>query len=101
MWPCNCPDGISRRLADIAESLNHLHGKVDRIMSDQDTVNAAAAQIEQDVAEQNTALAAIQAEIAALQQANPAIDFTALNQAVADLGTATSAEQAVVPPPAG
>ena len=81
--------------------LNIINEKADLIMSTQDEVNAAAQQIEADVAAENTALAAIQAEIASLQAQNPALDLSALNQAVTDLGTATAAEQAVVPPPAG
>lgn len=82
----------------LAQQLDLLLEKVDILMSDQDQLNAEAQQIEADVAAENTALAAIQAEIAKLQAGNPALDFTALNQAVADLGTATAAEQAVVPP---
>lgn len=85
---------------DLQLQLDAIAAKVDILMSEQDQVNAAAQQIEADVAAENTALTAIQAEIAALQAGNPAVDFTALNTAVADLGTATAAEQAVVPPPA-
>jgi cell division protein FtsB len=85
----------------ILTAISLLAARMDILMTDQDQVNAAAQQIEADVAAENTALTAIEAEIAALKAGNPAIDFTGLNQAVADLGTATAAEQAVVPPPAG
>ena len=82
----------------LQQQLDRIETKVDLMSSQQDEVNAAAQQIEADVAAENTALAAIQAEIATLQAGNPALDLTGLNQAVADLGTATAAEQAVVPP---
>ncbi len=83
---------------DLQLQLDAIAAKVDILMSEQDQVNAAAQQIEADVAAENTALTAIQAEIAALQAGNPAVDFTSLNQAVADLGSAAAAEEAVVPP---
>ena len=82
----------------LQQQLDRIETKVDLMSSQQDEVNAAAQQIETDVAAENTALTAIQAEIASLQAGNPAINFDALNQAVADLGTATAAEEAVVPP---
>ena len=85
---------------DILNAIAALNVKVTKLMTQQDDLNAAAQEIEADVAKQNTALDAIKAEIAALQAGNPALDLTALNAAVADLDTATAAEQAVVPPPA-
>ena len=85
---------------DILNAIAALNVKVTKLMTQQDDLNAAAQEIEADVAKQNAALDAIKAEIAALQGANPALDLTALNAAVADLDTATAAEQAVVPPPA-
>ena len=84
---------IDTRLSAIETTLR-------KIMSEQDQANAVAAQIETDVAAENTATTAIEAEIAALQAANPSVDFTPLNQAVTDLNSATASEQAVVPPPA-
>ena len=84
---------IDTRLSAIETTLR-------KIMSEQDQANAVAAQIETDVAAENTATTAIEAEIAALQAANPSVDFTSLNQAVTDLNSATASEQAVVPPPA-
>ena len=85
----------------LQQQLDELLAKVDILMTEQDQANALAQQIETDVAAENTALTAIEAEIAALQAGNPAVDFTALNQAVADLGTAAAAEEAVVPPAGG
>jgi uncharacterized protein YoxC len=92
---------LQQQLDALTATVDILMTKADRIMTEQAGIDAAAQQIETDVAAENTALAAIQAEIATLQGANPALDLTGLNQAVADLGTATAAEQAVVPPPAG
>jgi hypothetical protein len=59
-------------------------------MADQDTLNALAQQIETEVTGENAALDTIKAGIAALEAASQAgqpLDFTAVNQAVADLGT--------------
>jgi hypothetical protein len=61
--------------AAIMRSLQLLHQKVDIVMSQQDDINA-------DVTELTTAVAAIAAEIAALQAANPTLDLTALKAAV-------------------
>ena len=85
-------------LRQIQQALQELNAKADIIMATQDDINAEAQQIEADVAAENTALSAIQAEIAALEAANPAIDLTGLKAAVADLDSATAAEQAVAPP---
>lgn len=84
----------------IWQQLLAMDEKLDVIMSEQAGIDAAAQEIQADVAKENTALAAIQAEIAALQAGNPALDLSGLNAAVAALDSATAAEQAVVPPPA-
>ena len=44
-----------------------------------------------------TAAAAIQAEIDALKQANPALDLSGLDKAAADLSGAVSSVQALAP----
>ena len=73
-------------------------------MADQDILNAIATQIETDITGENAALAQIQAGIAALEAAASSgqpLDFTAVNQAVADLGTTLGSIQQVassVPP---
>jgi hypothetical protein len=72
--------------AAIMRSLQLLHQKADVIMSQQDEINA-------DVTALTTAVAAISAEIAALQAANPTLDLTALKSAV-------DAVAAIAPPAA-
>jgi hypothetical protein len=71
-WPCGFTS------ADRAV-LHALNAKADKIMSQQDDITADAAAIE-------AAIAALAAEIAALKTANPALDLTGLDKAVADLG---------------
>jgi hypothetical protein len=86
--------------AYLAARLDAIDKKLEKIMTDQETVNAAAAQLESTVQVENAALARIQAQIAQLQanqQSGQPLDFTALNQAVADAGAAGAAEDAVVP----
>jgi chromosome segregation ATPase len=90
------PGTVTNR--DLLRSLQELHAKVDVIMTQQDDINAEASQIEADVAAEGTALAAIKAEIASLQQQNPALDLSGLQAAVAQLDTETAAEQAAAPP---
>jgi chromosome segregation ATPase len=92
-WPTGPDPYLAARLDAIDE-------KLEKLMSQQDEINAAAQAIEADVARIAAAVAAVQAEIAALQQANPGLDLTALNQAVADLGNATTSVEALEPPAA-
>ena len=66
--------------------LRQINGKVDKLMSQQDEVNA-------DVTELDGAVTAIQAEIARLQGSNPTLDLTALK-------TAVDAVAAIAPPAA-
>jgi predicted negative regulator of RcsB-dependent stress response len=66
-------------LDQILNQLQTINKKLDVIMSQQDDITADAAAIE-------TAIAALAAEIAALKTANPALDLTGLDKAVADLG---------------
>jgi chromosome segregation ATPase len=82
----------------LQQQLDRIETKVDLMSSQQDEINAEAQQIQADVAAEATALTAIKAEIAALQGANPALDLTGLQAAVAGLDTETAAEQAVPPP---
>jgi prefoldin subunit 5 len=74
----------------IYHTLQRIERKVDLIMSEQ-------SEIDQDVATLNAAVTNIQAEIAALQAANPALDLSALQTAVA----AVAAIAPATPPPAG
>jgi predicted DNA binding CopG/RHH family protein len=85
----------------ILARLSHIEKQLEKVMTDQDTEAALAQEIEADVQAGNAATSAIAAEIAALEAAHPAVDFTALKQAVADAGTALAGEQALVPPAAG
>ena len=93
---------LARLLAAVSilqASVDTLQLKADALMTEQAGIDAAAAQIQADVAAEGTALTAIEAEIAKLQAGNPALDLTGLQSAVAALDTETAAEQAV--PPAG
>jgi peptidoglycan hydrolase CwlO-like protein len=77
---------LSVDLTDVTRSLAELHAKVDALMSQQDEINT-------DVTELQAAVAAIADEIAALKAANPELDLSGLETAVA-------AVQALAPPPA-
>lgn len=90
----------SERLERIERLLHNLNRKADKIVSQQDDLNADVASIEAGVTALSDAATNIQAEIAALQAANPALDLTGLNTAVADLGNAVSAVSALQTPPA-
>lgn len=81
----------------IERSLAELHRKVDRLMATQAEIDAMVADIEAKVGALGTAADAIKAEIAALQNANPALDLSGLTKAVADLDTA-AADVAAIPP---
>jgi hypothetical protein len=71
-WPCGFTS------ADRA-LLHAINTKADAIMSEQADITADAAAIE-------AMAASLAAEIAALKTANPALDLTGLDKAVADLG---------------
>ena len=70
------------------------------IMSQQDDLNADVQAIGQAVTDLGTAAAAIEAEIAALKNANPALDLSGLDSAVGSLKDAVSAVGAIAPPAA-
>jgi cell division protein FtsB len=59
-------------------------------------IDAVTAELQDENSTLNTAVAAIQQEITNLQ--NQGVDVTALQQTVADLGTAVSSAAALVPP---
>jgi septal ring factor EnvC (AmiA/AmiB activator) len=101
-WPLQRPD--SRALRQIAEQLNRIEQKVDTIMSEQTQqqadINAATTAItglettlSTVAADLQGAVTNIQAEITALQQANPAVDTSALDTAVAGLAAPLAALQ--------
>jgi len=85
-------------VAILQASVDTLQLKADALMTEQAGIDAAAQEIQADVAAEGAALTAIQAEIAKLQAGNPALDLSGLTSAVAALGTETAAEQAAVPP---
>jgi hypothetical protein len=111
--PCGHHREMLAQLANIQESLRDLHRKADKLMAASDDIAAAVAALQSEetgvaatAADLTTAAANIQAQIAALAAANPAVDTTALNQAVAalapvqqQLATAQSAVDALQTPP--
>lgn len=99
--------GQAYRLEEIERLIIELLVKVDKMTSNQDEELALAQQIEalvsQIEASQQTALTEIAALQAAAANGQP-VDFTALTQAVTDLGTAATgaasvATAAATPPP--
>ena len=76
---------ILAALGVIAQALIDIEAKVDKLMSEQAELNT-------DVANLVAAVAAVSAEIDALKAANPAIDFTGLETAIASV-------QALAPAP--
>lgn len=91
---------MAATLAQVLTQLSIINEKLDVIMSQQDEVAADVTTIEAGVANLGTAATAIQAEIAALKAANPALDLTALDKAAADLTGAVSGISAIAAPPA-
>ena len=96
--------------AQILTAVTRLASKVDVIltqigilMSQQDDISADTAAIVQAVTDLGTAVTAVQAEIDALKNANPALDLSALDAAVGSLQPAVAGVQGLVPPapPAG
>lgn len=88
------------QLDDIKAVLSVIKHTEREIMSDQETADALAQEIETDVASEKTSLQAIRDEIAALQNQNPAVDFSGLNAAVADLDSEATDEGTVPSAPA-
>lgn len=81
----------------LQQQLNRIETKVDLMTEQQDQINADVQAIEAGVANLATAAAAIQAEIDALKQQNPALDLSGLDKAAADLTGAVSAVSALAP----
>jgi hypothetical protein len=79
----------------ILAELATLNAKVDLMsQTNQQHADAIAAQLTTIDATLKTGVAAITAEIATLKAANPAVDFTAVDTAVANLGTDVAAATA-------
>jgi hypothetical protein len=85
-------------LADIQRTVHAINTKAAQLMSQQDDIAADVQAITQAVTDLGTAAAAIEAEIAALKNANPALDLTGLDAAVASLKTSVTTIAAI---PAG
>ena len=82
----------------ILAELAALTAKVDHMsQTNQQHADAIAAQLTAIDATLKTGVAAITAEIATLKAANPAVDFTAVDTAVANLGTDVAAAAAIPP----
>ena len=88
-------------LDQILAAITTINRKLDVIMSQQDEINADVQAVSQAVTDLGTAATAIEAEIAALKGANPALDLGPLDAAVSSLKTAVSGVTAIAPPPAG
>jgi chromosome segregation ATPase len=85
----------SRTLRHIAFQLDRILRNQERLMSDQETANALAAEIESDLQAEDADLDAIKQKLADLQNQNPNVDFSSLTQAVNDLDAARAREDAV------
>ena len=84
----------------ILAAINVANKKLDVIMSQSDDLAADVQAISQAVTDLGTAATAIEAEIAALKAANPALNLAPLDAAVGSLKTAVSGVAAIAPPAA-
>ena len=89
---------MTATLDQILAAIRLANQKLDVIMSQQDDLTADVQAIDQAVTDLGTAATAIEAEIAALKNANPALDLTALDTAVGSLKTAVSGVAAIAAP---
>jgi hypothetical protein len=96
---------FDRRLSDLWSYVLGQTGQITRLgeglMAQQEDIDALTAALAQEDSDLNTAVTGIQAEIAALQNANPALDLTALTAQVDATAAAVAAAAALVPPVAG
>ena len=91
---------MTATLDQVLAAITVANQKLDVIMTQQDDLAADVQAIDQAVTDLGTAATAIEAEIAALKAANPALDLTALDTAVGSLKTAVSSVAAIAPPAA-
>ena len=91
---------MTATLDQILAAITVANQKLDVLMTQQDDLTADVQAIDQAVTDLGTAATAIEAEIAALKAANPALDLTALDTAVGSLKTAVSSVAAIAPPAA-
>lgn len=89
-------------ILDRLDRIEHLLGvsirKEEKIMTDQENIDADVAAVEAVVTDEAAAVANIEAEIAALKSANPAVDLSGLDKAVADLKGAQAGVDALETP---
>jgi hypothetical protein len=79
--------------AGVLQALADINTKLEKIMTDQDTANQIASQLEADVAAINSNVALALTEIADLEAkvaAGQPVDFTVLRQAVSDIDSSAS-----------
>ena len=91
---------MTATLDQVLAAITVANQKLDVIMTQQDDLAADVQAIDQAVTDLGTAATAIEAEIAALKAANPALDLKPLDDAVSSLKTAVSSVAAIAPPAA-
>lgn len=98
MWgEHSCPH-CGTNTAGLAESLAAIDKKLEKIMTDQDTANELAQEIEADVTQINANVQTALTEIAELEEAaanGQPLDFTKIKQALTDLDSSTAGTASV------
>ena len=97
------PDPIDLILSAIKSAnagIGTINKKLDVLMSQQDDITADVQAVQQAVTDLGTAATAIEAEITALKNANPALDLSGLDTAVGALKNAVTSVAAIAPPAA-
>lgn len=84
----------------ILQAIAALDARLGAIVSAQDDIDAQVTAINAAVTSLNADVTSINNEIAALKQANPGVDTTALDAAVASLTSTVGSVTAIAPPPA-
>jgi hypothetical protein len=85
-------------LLEIWKALTHIHERLD-LMATQADVDALTTAVDQIATDLTAAQSKLQAEINALAAANPGLDLTALQAAVAPVDAAVQALGALAPSP--
>jgi hypothetical protein len=67
-------------------------------MSNQENLDRRVSAIQAEIVDLNTAVAAVKTAMEAAKAANPTIDWTELDQAIADLTNATDSVQGLTTP---
>ena len=85
---------------NVQQLLEAIDGRIVQLLSGQADLAARVTGIAAGVDALGVAAGKIETELAALQAANPALDLTALNGAVADLGAVVHTVTRIAPGPA-